>query len=89
LYKIVSMSTAELKSNLHKLIDKAEDDKMLKVAYLLLSKKEEGIKDWWDTISAKEKAAIEEGLKDIKRGNIFSHDKVMQEIKAEFPGILK
>ena len=42
-------------------------------------------KDWWDTISAKEKAAIKEGLKDIKKGNVFSHDKVMQEIRAVFP----
>ncbi len=83
------MSTAELKSNLHKLIDKAEDNKILKVAYLLLSKTEEGNKDWWDTISTKEKAAIEEGLKDIKKGNVFTHDKVMKEIRTEFPGILK
>jgi predicted transcriptional regulator len=83
------MSTAELKSNLHRLIDSVQDSKMLKITYLLLSKTEEGNKDWWDTISAKEKAAIEEGLKDIKKGNVFSHDKVMQEIRAEFPGILK
>ncbi len=83
------MSTAELKSNLHRLIDSVQDSKTLKITYLLLSKTEEGTKDWWDTISAKEKAAIEEGLKDIKSGNVFSHDKVMQEIKAEFPGILK
>jgi hypothetical protein len=83
------MSTAELKSSLHKLIDKAEDNKILKVAYLLLSKTEEGNKDWWDTISTKEKATIEQGLKDISKGNVFSHSKVMKELKAEFPGILK
>jgi predicted transcriptional regulator len=83
------MSTAELKSNLHKLIDKVEDNKMLKITYLLLSKTEDDDKDWWDTISAKEKAAIEKGLKDIDKGHVFSHAKVMKEIRAEFPGILK
>jgi predicted transcriptional regulator len=83
------MSTAELKSNLHRLIDKVQDSKTLKITYLLLSKTEEGNKDWWDSISAKEKAAIEQGLKDINKGNVFSHAKVMKEIKAEFSGILK
>ena len=79
------MSTAELKSNLHRLIDKVQDNKTLKITYLLLSQGEEGKKDWWDTISAKEKAAIEEGLKDIKQGKNFPHDKLMKEIRAEFP----
>ena len=81
------MSTAELKSNLHKLIDKVEDSKILNITYLLLSKTEKGTKDWWDTISAKEKAAIEKGLKDIEKGKVFSHSKVMKELRTEFPGI--
>ena len=83
------MSTAELKSNLHKLIDKVEDSKMLKITYLLLSKTEEGDKEWWNTISAKEKAAIEKGLKDIDKGHVFPHAKVMKELRTEFPGIFK
>jgi predicted transcriptional regulator len=83
------MSIAELKSNLHRLVDEVQDSKTLKIIYLLLSKTEEGNKDWWDAISAREKAAIEQGLKDIKMGKVFSHANVMKEIKAEFPVILK
>jgi predicted transcriptional regulator len=83
------MSTAELKSNLHRLIDKVQDSKTLKITYLLLSKNEEGNKDWWDSISKREKAAIEEGLRDIKEGRVFSHSKVMKELKAEFPNAFK
>jgi hypothetical protein len=81
------MRTAELKSNLHWLIDEVQDDKTLKITYLLLSKTGEGNKDWWDTISANEKAAIEEGMKDIKKGNVFSLDKVIEEIGGEFPKV--
>ena len=84
-----TMSTAELKTSLHKLIDKVQDSKTLKITYLLLSKNAEGEKDWWDTISAKEKAAIEKGLKDISKGNVLSHAKVMKELKTEFPDIFK
>lgn len=82
------MSTAELKYNLHQLIDKA-DSRTLNLIYLLLSRKASKKADWWDSISASEKVAIEEGLKDIEAGNTLSHEKVMEEIKAEFPGIFK
>lgn len=89
MFKFFIMSTAELKSNLHKLIDKVDDSKMLKITYLLLSKTEEDAKDWWNTVSTKERTAIEKGLKDIEKGHFFSHSKVMKELKAEFPGIFQ
>jgi len=83
------MSTAELKSNLHKLIDKVQDSKTLKITYLLLSKNSEGTEDWWNAISDQEKAAIEKGLKDISKGNVSTHAKVMKEIRSEFPDVFK
>ncbi len=42
-------------------------------------------KNWWGTISAREKVAIEEELKDIENGDVFSYEEVMKEIRAEFP----
>ena len=33
-------------------------------------------KDWWDEISDDEKAAIEDGLKDIDAGRVVSHEEV-------------
>lgn len=38
----------------------------------------DGESDWWDTISSKEKTAIEEGLQDIREGRIISHEEVMK-----------
>jgi predicted transcriptional regulator len=83
------MSTAELKSNLHQLIDRVHDSKTLKITYLLLSKNINENEDWWDTLTEQEKATIEKGLKDIKNGNVFSHEEVMKEIRNEFPLIFK
>lgn len=82
------MSTAELKSNLHELIDKAQDSKILKIAYLLLSKKKAN-NDWWLSISEREKAAIERGLRDIKDGKVIPHEKAMEELKNEFPEVFR
>ncbi len=39
-------------------------------------KEETNEADWWDSISPKEKASIERGLEDIKKGNIHSHSEV-------------
>ena len=72
------MSTVELKSNLYKLIDSINDSKTLNAIYTLLSKKEAKNIDWWDGISSKEKAAIEEGLAQAERGEVVSHEDVMK-----------
>jgi predicted transcriptional regulator len=37
-------------------------------------------KDWWEDLSDEQKAAIEEGLDDIKNGRVFSYE----EMKKEF-----
>ncbi len=54
------------------LLDKVED--------LLLNSKT----DWWTTLSETEKSAIDEGLADIKNGNVISHKAVIQEINRKF-----
>jgi len=43
--------------------------------FLDLKKAEET--DWWDTLSADEKADIEEGLKQADAGELIPHDEVM------------
>jgi hypothetical protein len=37
--------------------------------------------DWWDEISAQEKAEIEEGLSQADRGQLVPHAKVMERYK--------
>ncbi len=83
------MKTAELKTNLHQIIDGIEDNTILNAVYALLAKtfhpRALGAKaDFWDELSEEEKADIEHGLKDIERGKVFSHEEVMREVKTKF-----
>ena len=81
------MSTAEIKFQLHQLIENTNDTSLLDKAYTALSKlfTRQHTADWWDTISLEEKQGVEEGLKDIEQGRVYSHGQVMKELKTEFP----
>jgi predicted transcriptional regulator len=46
---------------------------------LLLSKNDQ---DWYDNLSKDQKESIERGLNDIKNGNVFTHDSVMEEMEV-------
>ena len=76
------MSTIELKTSLHKLIDTIQDSKTLQAIHTLLSKEAIIEADWWNEISDKEKASIERGLKDVKAGRVYTHEQVMGKSKA-------
>ena len=63
---------------LHSELDKVQDPdfiKALKSMFTYRSKQKPT--DWWDTISEEEKAEIEEGAKEIERGEFISHEEVM------------
>jgi len=55
-------------------------DLLVSIENLILNSKT----DWWTTISKSEKNAIDEGLNDIKSGNVFSHQQVIQEINNRY-----
>ena len=74
------MSTAELKYTLHNLIDVINDSKTLNAIYALISKKKKKDLDWWNTISAEEKKAIETGLKQLKDGKGIPHKEVRKKV---------
>jgi hypothetical protein len=40
--------------------------------------------DWWSLISKSEQIAIDEGLMDIKNGNVLTHQEVIIEINKKF-----
>jgi len=58
-------------------------DILVEIEKLLLSSKI----DWWTTISQAEQNAIDEGLNDIKLGNVLSHQQVMQELNNRYKGL--
>jgi predicted transcriptional regulator len=37
--------------------------------------------DWWDTISAEERAEIQEGIAQADRGEVIPHEEVMNKYK--------
>lgn len=76
------MSTIELRSSLHELIEKVEDNSILKAVYAILEKfKSTKNKDWWDEISDAEKKSIMKGLKDIENDKVYSYAEVRRFIK--------
>lgn len=46
-----------------------------------IAMKKEKEQDWWDMISAEEKAEIEEGLAQADKGEVVTHNQVMDKYK--------
>lgn len=82
------MSTSELKSDIHILVNNTNDSRVLGIIYALLSRskksKNAGVK-----LSAAEKRAVDEALKSVKKGITFNHDKVMEEMQKKYPSLIK
>lgn len=78
------MSTADLKLNLHQLIDGVSDNSVLEAVYTLLSKAtSHQEKDWYNSLSEKQKASIERGLEDLKNRRTVSHEVAMKRISEK------
>jgi predicted transcriptional regulator len=70
------MANAAIKNDLHRMVDETNDPLILKqVAALFASLREEG-GDWWDLISAAEKAKIEAGRAQAAAGQLVPHEVV-------------
>lgn len=78
------MSTAELKSNLYKLIDSINDSKTLQTIYTILSKKNAVSADFWNELSDEQKAEIEESIAVLERGEGIPHEQVMKQMRAKY-----
>ena len=71
---VLNMATADLKSDLHRLVDDTNDPLILKqVAALFAALREEG-GDWWDLISTDEKEKIEAGRAQAEAGHTVPHE---------------
>ncbi len=40
--------------------------------------------DWWDQLPEEVQESILEGMDDVQKGNIFSHEQIMQEAKQKY-----
>jgi predicted transcriptional regulator len=75
------MDVTELRADLHNMIDKISDRKILKAVHTLLSENAATKSDWWDAISQEEREEIEKGISDVDRGEIKTHEEVMKKYK--------
>lgn len=79
--KLMTMSGIELKSSLHKLVDKISDESVLE-AYLVLLAREverENQKDFWTELDEETKQSVENGLQDEENGDTIDAIKHMKE----------
>ena len=75
------MDVIELRTDLHGMIDKITDGNILNAVKTLLSGNTASKTDWWDTISDEERTEIEQGLAEADRGEVISHEEVMEKYK--------
>lgn len=71
------MSTAELKYSIIELVSSINDENRLKVIYQSLKA---GSYDWWEDLSVEQKASIERGLVDLKKGRTISNKDAMTQL---------
>jgi len=76
--KIIDMDIQAEKLRLIEWLAGLNDTKIL-YEFITLKKKKEV--DWWDKISAEERAEIEEGLAQADRGELIPHEEVMAKFK--------
>jgi len=80
------MSTAQLKSSLHKLIDNLEDKSMLSKAYAFLAslKGKNKAEDDYDCLPTEVREAIEEGIAQLDNGKGISYEEFRKEVKSKY-----
>lgn len=80
------MSTAELRLDLHKMIEGINDRTTLSAVYAFLSGNKELPKsDWGDYVGVDEEASILDGLKQESIGQVKSHDEILEKHRKQFP----
>jgi predicted transcriptional regulator len=62
------MTTIELKSDLHLLIDRISDSNVLKAYHTLLKREVKEVGDFWDELTNAQKEDIQAGIEDLKAG---------------------
>lgn len=70
--------TADIKNELHKLIDNCDNELLLSEAKALLESGPE-VKDWWDELTEEDKNLVMESEEEYENGNFITHTELMQQ----------
>ena len=72
-------NSAELRNQIHQLINETDDDKLNNIqAYLMALQNEKA--DWWEAISAQEQEIIYKSRKLLEERKGISHDEVKSKV---------
>ncbi len=74
------MDAIELKSDLHKLIDKVNDMSILNAIKIILNKQTLEV-DFWEELPLSIQESINTGIMQAENGEMKSHEEVMQKYK--------
>jgi len=76
------MTAIDIKTDLHKLIDKVQDINVLNAIRVILFKQlDKRDVDFWDELSVEQKASVEKGLVQANKGELKSHKEVIKKYK--------
>ncbi len=78
------MNATELKSDLHKLIDKVSDVNILQAIKVILAKESENKEDWAGNLSDTLKEEIEASIEEADQGKTISHAEAIKQIKNRY-----
>jgi uncharacterized lipoprotein YmbA len=78
------MTTGEIKTDLHFLIDNINDEGILNAVRTILSKQIKNRTDWADELSDELREELEESILEAKKGLVISHQEAMKQIKIRY-----
>lgn len=64
-----------------KIIQTEKSSILFKIKKLLQDEKTE---DWWDNLPIEVQESIIDGLDDVKKGDVFTHDQIISEAKQKY-----
>lgn len=77
---MMDATIAELKNNLHKLVVETEDQSVLQYVETIFKSMIVEKSDWWDELSADDKASINRGVEQLNDGVAHRHEDVMKKV---------
>ncbi|HQQ97084.1 MAG TPA: hypothetical protein PLX35_07460 [Cyclobacteriaceae bacterium] len=70
------MSTTEIKTNLHKMVDRIEDERLLRAVYDFLEVREKSTEgQLWKTLTTEQKQEVLQAYEDSENGSTLTDDK--------------
>ena len=78
------MTTGEIKTDLHYLIDNINDESILEAVRTILSKQIKSKVDWADELNQDLRTELEESILETNKGTVISHKEAMKLIKIRY-----